>query len=469
MRLRANPAAHAWCALLLAAAACASAPRIVIPPLEAEGEIYLEARPPEREAPPIKLAFQSISALRADGTEIPLRVLRAQLGNADAPFPRLIAWGRLEPGIYSGFVLDLGKPDPAAPARADRPVGVRRVEAPFKVERRRAVVMQLRTLPGRASEDIAELAGQFTAAPVTPSLPVASGFVSNAGQHNLSIFDKRARSLSGITPTGRAPWGVAFDPVRQRIYVALSQSDQVEVYDATLLESLGSIQLRPGDAPREIALTPDGLALVCANSGSNSVSFVDPAAMVEVGRVQVDQEPTSVVMDRTGSRAYVSNARGKSVSVLDVPNRALAGSIATDYGPLRVQINRAGNRLLIATVNSPYVVAYSLPGLSPAGQTYVGLGITALKLDPATDLLYVAQHGTDRLAVYTSFSDLPIDTVEVGGDATYMAISDAENTLFVLIPEHRTIAAFDLAGKRRVGQIDTGYEPRAMALSGERN
>ena len=65
-------------------------------PLDAEGEVYLEARPPEGEAARLSLAFQSIAALRADGTEIPLQLLRARLTSADPPFSRLIAW-------YFGF------------------------------------------------------------------------------------------------------------------------------------------------------------------------------------------------------------------------------------------------------------------------------------------------------------------------------------------------------------------------------
>ena len=45
---------------------------------------------------------------------------------------------------------------------------------------------------------------------------------------------------------------------------------------------------------------------------------------------------------------------------------------------------------------------------------------------------------------------------------------ELQNALFVLVPGQRTIAVIGLATKRRLGQVDVGFEPRVVALAGER-
>ncbi|HUJ27107.1 MAG TPA: YncE family protein, partial [Myxococcales bacterium] len=232
---------------------------------------------------------------------------------------------------------------------------------------------------------------------------------------------------------------------------------------------LGRIRLQPGDGPREVVLSPDRRTLLVANSGSNTVSFVDPASLLETARVQVGEAPTALLVDRAGNRAYVFNARSSFVSVVDLARRAAVGSIATDYAPLRGAINRAGTRLYVVSQGSPYMTAYSLPDQAQAGRVYVGLGTLAVKVDPASDLLYVAQGGSHRLALFDPFSLMPIDFVDLPGDASYLAIDDAENTMFGLMPEQRAAAVVDLATKQLLAVIDVGLDPRMLVLAGERN
>jgi YVTN family beta-propeller protein len=453
------------------AAGCFPAVRPIVPgPLDTEGELYLEAQPLPQGA---RLAFRiaSIAAVRHDGSETPLTVVRPSISAAELKDRRLLAWGRLEPGAYTGFSIKVSKATLTGEAgTSDLLVSPEptRTETPFTVERRHATVLHL-DLDYPASID-REFGFEpvFSASVPRKPLVQVSGWCSNSGLHDLTVFDRREHAVSAILPTGRAPWGIAYDPVLNRLYVSLEGEDEIQVLDAMMLEEVGRIRLQPADGPRELALTPDRRLLIVANGRSNTVSFVDPAAMLESSRVPVGEAPTSILLDRTGARAYVFNARSTFISILDVPTRAAAGTIATEYGPLRGQLNRAGNKLYVVTSSSAYLSAISLPTFAQAGRVYVGLGTTAIQVDPATDLLYVAQAGANRLAVFEPFSLLPIDHIDIPGDASYMAIDDAENALFVLVPGQRTIAVIGLATKRRLGQVDVGFEPRVVALAGER-
>ncbi len=454
------------------AASCVAGPRpFVSGPLDAEGELYLQAQSLQPEGAGLSFQIASIAAVRPDGVETPLQILRGSLSQDELKDHPLIAWGRLEPGAYTGFRIKVATATLAGPGGVSNlrvAAEPAHTETPFAVERGRAVVLQLDLDYPRSIEGESGFEPVFTASVPRKPLAQISGWCSSGALHEVTVFDKREHAVAAVLPTGRSPWGIAYYSVQNRLYVSLEGDDEVQVFDASVLEEVGRIRLQPADGPRELALTLDRRLLLVANGRSNTVSFVDPASMLEISRVQVGQAPTSILLDRSGARAYVFNARSTFISIVDVANRAVAGTIATEYGPLRGQFNRAGNKLYFVSSSSAYLTAVALPTFAPAGRVYVGLGTSAIKVDASTDLLYVAQAGARRLAVFEPFSLLPIDHIDVPGDVSYMAIDDAENALFALVPEQRTIAVVGLAGKRRLGAIGVGFEPRLFALAGER-
>jgi len=443
--------------------------RTIPGPLEADAEVHVVLRVVQQQDATVAFKVASIAAVRADGAQLPLEVRLPEVQGELSP--RELAWGRIEPGAYSGFSLKLAGASRTlagntTPLRVpDAPLAV---EAPFSVGRARAAVVRLDLDISASLEGLSLSPSLRPSIPPRP-LPQLSGWCSSAGQHELTLFDRRARTVAEVWPMGRAPWGLALDPVQYRLYAAISGEDEVRVFDAAAGGELGRIRLQPGDGPREVVLSPDRRTLLVANSGSNTVSFVDPASLLETARVQVGEAPTALLVDRAGNRAYVFNARSSFVSVVDLARRAAVGSIATDYAPLRGAINRAGTRLYVVSQGSPYMTAYSLPDQAQAGRVYVGLGTLAVKVDPASDLLYVAQGGSHRLALFDPFSLMPIDFVDLPGDASYLAIDDAENTMFGLMPEQRAAAVVDLATKQLLAVIDVGLDPRMLVLAGERN
>jgi YVTN family beta-propeller protein len=307
-------------------------------------------------------------------------------------------------------------------------------------------------------------------APAAPSrtVPGLAGFCTNSWSQDLFIFDKHQRVVTAAVPTGRSPWGVVLDPVQSRAWVSLADDDQVAMFDIANGHELSRVRLAPGDSPREILMTVDRRFIVTANAGSNTVSFIDPLGMVETARVQVGEEPVSLLQDRATARFYVFSARSSSISVIDPVTRRVVATAQTENSPLRGQIDRAGTRLYVASPRASYLTIYALPGLSVLQRVYVGVGTTALKVDPDTDLLYVA-NADGRVSIFDPFSLLPIDYFDAGGAVTWMSIDAAENVLFMLMPEQRSVAAMQMTTRAAAGGFDVGVEARVLALMGERN
>jgi YVTN family beta-propeller protein len=294
-----------------------------------------------------------------------------------------------------------------------------------------------------------------------------AGFASNTGGTTVTVFDRRARVVTGIVPTGRDPRGMAMEPRGNRLYVAVSGDDAVDVVDIAAGEVITRINMGGNDRPRDLALLPDGKLLVI-NSGTRSASFVDPFSTQEISRVAVGEEPWSLLLDRTQQRAYILNRRSNSMTVLDVGSRAAVGSVSTDPEPLWAQMNRAGTRMYLICAGSAFLTVFSVPDMAVTKRVHIGLGASALKVDPRTDQIYVAKRDDNRIFVYEPFGFLPIDEFEVPDPVSYMAIDDVDNTLFALVPDRKQVAVIDLTSRRTVSLLEVGSEPYQVTVSGAR-
>lgn len=467
MRIRA-----AMVAVLVAGVGCATARRgpPPLPPLGTQGEVYVYALPLEREGERLSFTVEAVSLRRQDGSELPLQVKQRELGGAEAGRQRLVAWGRLPPGDYAGLAVTVGAATlfrGGEPARLMVEPTPSRVELGFRVASGTAAVIWA-ALDGRASirGDYAfSPALQVTLAPQTP--PQVTLYCTNSASASVTAVDRHAHLVTGVVPVGDTPLGIALDRGASRAYVALSREDRIEILDTAANARASRIRLAPGDGPAELALAADG-TLVVVNVRSRTVSFVDPVAMSERGRVSVGDAPAGLRVDRPGQRAYVANRATGTVTVLDVPNRAVVGTIATDAEPLWVDLSRDGTRLYVVHRGSAYLGVFALPSLAPQAHPYVGLGATTVKVDPRTDLLYLSRGDERRISVYDPISFQPLDQIDVPGVVSRMVIDDAENTLLALMPERGAIAVLDLTSRKLLAEIPVGDDPFGLAFVGER-
>lgn len=459
-------------ALLLATAGCATAKRTTapLPPLGDEGEVHVYALPLPREAERLSFTLEAIALVRQDGGEVPLAVSPGEIVGKERRDQRLLASGRVPPGDYVGLAVKAGAATLGHDGERSRllvPAEPTRLDLRFRVRAGAAVVVWASLDAVASVRGNVEFAPAFTAALAPQTPPQVALYVTNTADANVTAVDRRTRRVSGILPTGAAPRGIALDATAGRAYVALEGEDQVEILDVAAGAPAGRLRLTPGDGPTELALAGNG-TLVAVNARSRTVSFLDPLAMAELGRVPVGDDPVALVVDRSGQRAYVANRGSGTISVLDVRNRAVVATLAADPEPIALELNRDGSRLYVLHRASTYLAVFSLPSLAPETRAFLAPGATAIKVDPRSDLLYLARGDERRLVVYEPVSLQPIDTVELPGAAVYLAIDDAENTLDALLPDRRAIAVLDLTSREVRAVIPVGAEPSRFILVGAR-
>jgi YVTN family beta-propeller protein len=440
-------------------------------PLEDEGEVILYVQPFPQEADRLRFTVDVISARRNDGAEFPLSIKLRDLKGSEITRQRLLGSVQLPPGPYLGFSL---KVKDASLKAEDGQVALlvpevpARIDFPFNVSRKRAYVIAL-ALQSRDS-----LRSGFGFTPLfsayVPAKPLANltGYATNRGGNNVTVFDKRAGQVAAAIATGGGPAGMALDQRTLKAYVALPDTDAIEVIDVTAGEIIDKIRLNVGDRPRELAITPDGKVLLTVNTGSNTVSFFDVPSLIESNRITVGNGPNSILMDSLGRRAYVFNNFSSSVSVIDIANRALVTNLSTDAGPLRGQFNRRGDAIYVIHEWSPYVSVIDTVSLSVAKRMYVGQGLVSIKTDTNTDLVYLAKARDSVVGVYEPFSFVAVDYLRVGGGIGYLTIDGDGNNLVMVSPDVQKVIAVNLISKKILWAIDVGEDPYWVNVTAER-
>jgi len=464
---------YALCAMLvLGMLACQASLSRVRPPLEEEGEVYLYIQPYPQEAERLRFTIENVCAVSGDGREIPLELRMREIKSSETRRQRLLAHGQLPPGPYMGLSFKMknailkaeeGEVSllvPEVPARTD---------FPFFVIRKKAYVISLTFKYGESVSGGIHFNPVFSA--FIPSKPIVSltGYVTNTGSNNITVFDKKLGQVAGVIATGKGPAGMALDQRLRRVYVALSGEDAIEVIDVTGGEIINRVRLNQGDRPQELALTPDGKFLLTVNTGSNTVSFIDSISLFELGRVNVGNGPHSILIDpTTGRRAYVFNRLSSTISVLDIPNRGIVTTLSTDPGPLRGQFNRRGDRLYVIHELSSFLTMINPSSLSVVRRFQVRIGMNSIKVDTRTDLVYLGRKNDIVVEVYDPSSFVSVDTVRTGGTIAYMTIDGEENNLYLVNEDTKSLMVNSLVRKRIAYEIDVGEGPYWVVVIGER-
>jgi YVTN family beta-propeller protein len=432
--------------------------------------LYVYLRPLPESAVRLRFIVAGVAAVDGAGNAVPLKVRMAEIDGGESGRQRLLAAGTVPAGSYRGLAVTFaaawlrGADGEAALRIPEEPVIV---AMPFVVGRREARLAEI----DYRHEDPVEQGFRFRPSlfAYMPSRPVVSrlGYAASFREDILAVFDRKTLEVVSVIATGRGPASVVLDERERRAYVALSQEDAVEVVDVSSGLVVARVPLQAGDAPAWLALAQNGL-LLSANRGSNTMSFIDGRSAVEVGRVQVGNEPVYVLVDRPGRRAYVFNARSDFITVADLARRAVVGTVATDSGPFRGSFNRASDRLYVIHRDSPYLTVIDASRLTRVERLLVGMGACDIHVDTDTDFVYVGKKDSTVLDVYDPFSLLPIDFIPVPGAPADMAIDREENRLLLAVAEADAVVAVDLVNKSPQGVLDVGTDPRSLEMMGAR-
>ena len=136
------------------------------------------------------------------------------------------------------------------------------------------------------------------------------------GDDALAFCNTRTRTVEGTVPVGRAPWGVAWRPGGDRVFVTNRKDDTVSVVDVVARTVVATIPV--GSQPLGIAMHPFLPRAYVASYGGDRVDVVDTDALAVVDRIPVGDGPAGVAVHPAGATLFVANYIAGTVSAVDL-------------------------------------------------------------------------------------------------------------------------------------------------------
>ncbi|MFB3910026.1 MAG: cytochrome D1 domain-containing protein [Candidatus Eisenbacteria bacterium] len=251
------------------------------------------------------------------------------------------------------------------------------------------------------------------------------------GQNTLSIVSFATESVVGqwsgnpeqsgaVSPVARR--AVAFDPHR---------SESLFFYDFTVpsapawLGSTESGEPPEGDAPRRVAITPDGSKAVVTNVLSGNLTILDLGSLSIEAIVPVGSHPQEVAITSDSRWALVTSVTPGKLSVLDLQTDQVVANVPCGNYPIDVVIAPGDETAYVADVAGNYVFAVALDGpashvvaQTPVGEigllliaSMVGSGIA---VSPDGNEVLVAVSFEDKVRVIDTATHAVVAEVWVG-------------------------------------------------------
>ncbi|MBL8290522.1 MAG: beta-propeller fold lactonase family protein [Bryobacterales bacterium] len=316
---------------------------------------------------------------------------------------------------------------------------------------------------------------------------------------------------------GEGLWDLLLDEPRQRVYIANSGYNRVEVFDIRRQRFVEPIEV--GQLPHSMAMSLDGSSLYVGNTGGESISIVDLDARRVVGNVQFPAlprpgnqavvRPLSLGMSLSGLQFIMSNgglwrvvgdtAIPRPASSVISPTTATTTLAApaqysfasTPGGEYLVALAGNGNAYLYdaladaytvgRTINQAPIQSYYGPAVgAPRGSFFL---VNGLILSPSLSVLGGAERpGVVQTGPSPGPGQPPTQTIVSGGQRHVAAVYPVSETQFVrmTLPVRNTITTAtrdDARPTLELVDIRTGAEsvvaiapdnPPSVALGAQR-
>jgi DNA-binding beta-propeller fold protein YncE len=293
--------------------------------------------------------------------------------------------------------------------------------------------------------------------PPQPGAPAPQAFPPNPSGTRLSWPEKLA-----VSPRG------------SRLLVALNLADSAAVVDLKQGDQVHYVTLGSGSYPFGAAITPNGRTGLVTNEGKGTMSLIDMLSATKTATIHVGaplSHPAGVVVDSTGTRAYVALSNADQVAAVNLRTRRVVRTISVQsrFGagtiPIALALGRSGARLFVAESGADALAVIRLPGKgTPAKLAWTAVGRVPTAEQPeavltsaandgrASRLMWIAARGLDtgplpagpnpvnpNDPIFWAFHPIPPPTVDIfnqairygavvlRGEAGLMALpSDAE-------------------------------------------
>ncbi len=245
-------------------------------------------------------------------------------------------------------------------------------------------------------------------------------YVTNTDDGTLTTIDTLNQTIVGTTDVGPTPIGVAASPSGKQVAVAtMGASSSSPSSTITILGGALNATVTVGHAPSAVAYNPAGSFLYVANYNDGTISVVDVASSVAVNTIPVGDHPIGLIVNPAGTKLYVLQATGALgpgfLSVVDLAQAKVVSGFRLNGNPNAFAMNAAGTRIVLAkplintvslvdTTNDTLLLDIQMPG---------GTAPTSANYSPDGKSIYVLGGGSGSMLQFDATTYLQLATIDL--------------------------------------------------------
>jgi YVTN family beta-propeller protein len=281
-----------------------------------------------------------------------------------------------------------------------------------------------------------------------------------------------------VIPTGNAPKQVAFTPNGTELWVTLLAGSGFEVYDPATGELLGAIDL-PDAGSVEVIFNRSGSRAYVSQMETASVYEIDVVTREVLRRMSTDGVWTKVmVLSPDETMLYASNWVSDDVSEIDLATGEVVRRLPTVDTPRGLYVTPDGDRLFVAGFEDGELQVIDLE--TGAGEVVYrgGRSLRHIVGDTTGSRIYVSDLTRDHVLVVDPVTDEVEVLTVVDRKPNTVALSPDGTTLFVSCrgrnnpesyylpgPQWGSVVVLDAATGAYLDAIVGGNQPTGLAVS----
>lgn len=320
-----------------------------------------------------------------------------------------------------------------------------------------------------------------------PAAPAPAGprlYVTNEIGGDVAVVDIASRTVTSRIQVGKRPRGIRVSPDGLTVYVALSGSpiggpgvDESKLPPADKrYDGIGVIDVREGrllrilpggSDPETFAITRDGKRMFISNEDAGMVTALDIAAGKVIGTVKVGEEPEGVDLTPDGRYVYVTSEADGNVAVIDTDSLAVAATIEVGPRPRSTGFLPDGSRAYVSAENDGSV--YVIDNVKRAvlqRLPLAGKGAKPMGVEGSPDGKHVfVTTGRGRtLVILDAATNKEVGAVDVGVRPWGLAVAPDGRTVFTANGQSNDVSFVDVERRAVIARVATGDRPWGVAI-----
>lgn len=307
-------------------------------------------------------------------------------------------------------------------------------------------------------------------------VPVTQKFATVAKILGEKVELERAAGVLATVRVGKAPRGVAVNPLTNKIYVAVDGSITVMDGTTNATKDIPDATTGTSASPFAVAVNPVTNRVYAANLFQDTVTVIDGSTDEVIATVPTGRSPTALAVNPTTNRIYVANDDGNSITVIVGSANKDVATIPVGPNPDSVAVNPITNKIYVANENfvgggpgnvmvidgrTNKAVATLNKGPMPFG----------IAVNPKTNKVYVVGSYLGASGAITvidgttgSTSKIPLPSLGLLTTASAVAVNQVSNKIYAASDNYDTVFVLDGSTGDVVATIDAGPTPHAVAV-----